>query len=163
MGVVENIGIKTTRISSLGGEQIVFPNSNLTNARIHNYKKMGKRRVIFKIGVTYQTPLQKLKEIPNIVKQIIEGINDTIFDRVHFQSYGDFSLIFEVVYYVIGPDYNKYMDIQQEINFRIYEELEAREIEMAHPTQTILMSGNVVVDTGTDKEANKRKIIMQES
>ncbi|MCF6154362.1 MAG: mechanosensitive ion channel family protein [Candidatus Brocadia sp.] len=163
MGVVENVGIKTTRISSLGGEQIVFPNSNLTNARIHNYKKMGKRRVLFKIGVTYQTPLQKLKEIPVIVKQIIESINDTIFDRVHFQSYGDFSLIFEVVYYVIGPDYNKYMDIQQEINFRIYEEFESREIKMAHPTQTVSMSGNVVIDTGKDKELIREKSLCKKA
>lgn len=163
MGIVENIGVKTTRISSLGGEQIVFPNSNLTNSRIHNYKRMGKRRVLFKIGVIYQTPLQKLKEIPVIVKKIIENINDTIFDRAHFQAYGDFSLIFEIVYYVIGPDYNKYMDIQQEINFRIYEEFESREIEIAYPTQTIFMNRNVMIDTGTDREANNKKIGIQES
>jgi small-conductance mechanosensitive channel len=138
MGTVENIGVKTTRVSSVDGEQIVFPNSRLTNSRIHNYKNMEKRRILFKIGVTYQTPLQKLKEIPGIIKNVIEGIDDTIFDRAHFQSYGDSSLIFESVYYIIGSNVHKHMDIQQAVNFRIYEEFGTRGIE--RPTMLKLCS-----------------------
>jgi len=139
MGTVEEIGIKTTKVRSLGGEQLIFSNSNLTQKPIKNYKRMQKRRVLFQIGVVYQTPLEKLREIPIIIRSIIEGIEDTIFDRAHFFSYGDFSLIFEVVYYVIGNDYNKYMDIQQEINLKIYEEFQRRGIEFAYPTQTVYL------------------------
>ncbi|GBD98964.1 low conductance mechanosensitive channel YnaI [bacterium BMS3Abin07] len=139
MGSIEDIGIKTTRIRSLSGEQLVFSNTDLTNSRVRNYKRMEKRRVVFKLGVTYQTSLQQLKEIPVVITGIIKNVNDTVFDRAHFSSYGDFSLIFEVVYYVNGSDYNKYMNIQQEINLEIMEEFEKRRIEFAYPTQTIFL------------------------
>jgi len=89
LGTIEHIGIKSTRIRSLGGEQIVFPNSDLTGSRLRNYKRMTKRRVVFKIGVTYQTQAKQLKEIPTIIKNVIGNINDTVFDRAHFFSYGD--------------------------------------------------------------------------
>ena len=139
MGTVEHIGIKTTRLRSLGGELVIFSNTDLTDSRVRNYKLMEKRRVLFRMGVTYQTPLAKLKEIPKIIEQVIKDTKDTAFDRAHFFSYGDFSLIFEVVYFVLGPDYNKYMDIQQEINFAIKEEFEKRGIEFAYPTQTLYL------------------------
>ncbi|KPK41994.1 MAG: mechanosensitive ion channel protein MscS [Omnitrophica WOR_2 bacterium SM23_29] len=140
MGIVEHVGIKTTRIRSLGGEQLVFSNTDLTNSRVRNYKRMEKRRVVFKLGVTYQTPLEKLKIIPGIIENTIKNVKDTTFDRAHFFSYGDFSLIFEIVYYVTGADYNKYMDIQQEINFAIKKEFESRDIEFAYPTQTVFVT-----------------------
>lgn len=140
LGTIEHIGIKTTRIRSLGGEQIVFSNADLTNSRLRNYKRMGKRRVVFKLGVTYQTTLRQVKEIPIVIRDVIKSTKDTTFDRAHFFSYGDFSLIFEVVYYVLSQDYNKYMDIQQEINFAIKEEFEKRSIEFAYPTQTLYIS-----------------------
>ena len=140
MGTVENIGIKTTRIRSLSGEQLIFSNTDLTNSRVRNYKRMGERRVVFKIGVTYNTSVVKLKKIPQIIKKIIENIDGTRFDRVHFFSYGDFSLIYEVVYYVLTGDYNKYMDINQEINFKIYEEFAKEMIDFAFPTQTLYLN-----------------------
>ncbi len=140
LGTVEYIGIKTTRVRSLGGEQLVFSNTDLTNSRVRNYKRMEKRRVVFKLGVTYQTTSQQLKEIPVIITDIIKNTEDAVFDRAHFFSYGDFSLIFEVVFYVMSSDYNKYMDIQQEINFAIKEELEKREVEFAYPTQTLYLN-----------------------
>ncbi|MFA4934192.1 MAG: mechanosensitive ion channel family protein, partial [Candidatus Omnitrophota bacterium] len=133
MGTVEYIGIKTTRIRSLGGEMVIFSNTDLTDSRVRNYRLMEKRRVLFRIGLTYQTPINKLKETPKIIEQVIKSVKDTAFDRAHFFSYGDFSLIFEVVYFVLSPDYNKYMDIQQEINFEIKEEFEKRGIEFAYP------------------------------
>lgn len=141
-GTVEKIGIKTTRVGSITGEQIIFSNSDLTNARVHNYKRMEKRRIVFKFGVTYQTPPEKLKLIPDLVKNIIDTIQNTQFDRAHFASYGDFSLIFEVVYFVPGSDYLQYMDIQQEINLRLNEEFARQEIRFAYPTQTIYMNNN---------------------
>jgi small-conductance mechanosensitive channel len=140
MGVIEHLGVKTTRIGSLGGEQIVIANKDLTDSRVRNYKKMQRRRVVFRLGVTYQTPLVKMREIPEMIAEIVRGIEDTAFDRAHFFSYGDFSLVVEVVYYVLGSDYTKYMNIQEQINFRIYEEFEKRRIEFAYPTQTIYLS-----------------------
>ena len=140
MGTVEHIGVKTTRIRSLGGEQLVFSNTDLTNSRVRNYKRMDKRRVVFKFGVVYQTTAAQLREIPGVVKNIVEGISDTFFDRAHFFSYADSSLVFEAVYYVLGSDYNKYMDIQQEINLRLKEELETRGVEFAYPTQTVYLT-----------------------
>ena len=140
LGTIEHIGIKTTRIRSLGGEQVVFSNTDLTNSRVRNYKRMDKRRVVFKIGVTYQTSSEQLKAIPGIIENIIKNVKDTVFDRAHFFTYGDFSLVLEVVYYVMSRDYNKYMDIQQEINFAIKKEFEARGIEFAYPTQTLYLT-----------------------
>jgi len=96
--------------------------------------------VLFRLGVTYQTKLEQLKEIPTIIKAVIEKIEETAYDRAHFASYGDFSLIFETVYYVLDRDYNKYMNIQQEINFAINEEFAKRRIEFAYPTQTLFLS-----------------------
>jgi small-conductance mechanosensitive channel len=100
---------------------------------------MEKRRVLFKLGVVYQTTTDQIKEVPGIIRTAIENVQDTVFDRSHFASYGDFSLDFETVYYVLSSDYNKYMDIQQEINFAIKEEFEKRGIEFAYPTQTLFL------------------------
>ena len=140
LGTIEHVGIKTTRIRSLGGEQIVFSNSDLTNSRVRNYKRMDRRRVVFQLGVTYQTSLEQLKMIPRIISEVIKDTPDTAFDRAHFFSYGDFSLIFEVVYYVLSRDYNKYMDIQQEINFAIKQRFQKQGIEFAYPTQTLYVN-----------------------
>ncbi|MFA5271507.1 MAG: mechanosensitive ion channel family protein [Candidatus Omnitrophota bacterium] len=140
LGTIEHIGIKSTRIRSLGGEQIVFSNSDLTGSRLRNYKRMAKRRVVFRLGVTYQTQSKQLKEIPTIIKNVIGNINDTLFDRAHFFSFADSSLVFEVVYYVLSQDYNKYMDIQQDVNFGIKEELEKLGVEFAYPTQTLYIN-----------------------
>jgi small-conductance mechanosensitive channel len=140
VGTVEYTGIKTTRIRALTGEQLVFSNTDLTNSRIHNFKKMQERRVVFKLGVIYQTTAAQLEEIPKIVRGIIESHSDVRFDRGHFASYGDFSLNFEFVYYVFGSDYVKYMDTQQSINLKIYNEFEKRKIGFAYPTQTLFVN-----------------------
>jgi small-conductance mechanosensitive channel len=144
VGTVEYTGIKTTRLRALTGEQLVFSNTDLTNSRIHNFKKMQERRVLFRIGVVYQTSAAQLKEIPQIVKNIIEKHSDVRFDRGHFATYGDFSLNFEFVYFVIGSEYVKYMDTQQSINLEIYDEFEKRGIEFAYPTQTLFVNKETV-------------------
>ena len=140
VGTVEYTGIKTTRLRALSGEQLVFSNTDLTNSRIHNFKKMERRRVVFKLGVIYQTTADQLEEIPKIVREIIEKREDAVFDRGHFANYGDFSLNFEFVYYIIGSDYVKYMDTQQKINMEIYRTFENKEIEFAYPTQTLFVN-----------------------
>jgi len=137
LGTVERIGLKTTRVRSLSGEQLVFSNSDLLNSRIRNYKRMFERRIVFSIGVTYQTPHEKLAAIPATIREIIEAQEMTRFDRAHFKAYGDFALTFETVYYVLVPDYNTYMDIQQAINLAIYERFEKEGIDFAYPTQTL--------------------------
>ena len=140
MGTVEKIGIKTTRIRALQGEEIVFSNRQLTTSKIQNFGQMRERRVIFQIGVVYQTPTEKLRKIPHLIQEIIQSIELTRFDRAHFVKFDDSALVFEVVYYLKTPDYNKYMDIHQAINFRIKEAFEKEGIEMAYPTQTIYLS-----------------------
>jgi small-conductance mechanosensitive channel len=137
LGSVEHIGLKTTRMRSLSGEQLVFSNTDLLKSRIKNYGRMYERRVVFTIGVTYQTPHKKLQSIPHIIRAAIEKQESVRFDRSHFRSYEDSSLVFETVYYVLKPDYNLYMDIQQAINLQIYASFEAEGIEFAYPTRTL--------------------------
>ncbi|MEZ5541779.1 MAG: mechanosensitive ion channel family protein [Pseudomonadota bacterium] len=140
MGSVENIGLKTTRMRSLSGEQLVFSNADLLKSRIRNYGRMFERRVVFTIGVTYQTPRDSLARIPDMIRAAVEAQQPVRFDRSHFQSFGDFALQFETVYYVLSPDYNRYMDIQQAINLRICAEFEQAGIEFAYPTQTLYIT-----------------------
>jgi small-conductance mechanosensitive channel len=142
LGSVEKVGLKTTRLRSLSGEQLIFSNQDLLGSRIRNYGRMFERRVVFSLGVTYQTPPEKLKRIPTIIREAIEAQDKIRFDRAHFQKYGDFALIFEVVYYVLAADYNLYMDIQQAINLIIYERFTEEGIEFAYPTQTLYLARN---------------------
>ncbi len=139
LGSVEYIGLKTTRLRSLWGEQVIFSNSDLLKSRVRNYGRMFERRISFTIGVTYQTPRAKLEKIPTMIREAVEAQEKTRFDRSHFKAYGDFSINFETVYYVTIADYNTYMDIQQAINLRIHERFEEEEIEFAYPTQTLFV------------------------
>lgn len=145
-GTVEHVGLKTTRIRSLSGEELVFSNTDLTNSRLQNFKKLQRRRIAFTIGVTYQTSQDHLKQIPVIITQIINGIADTTLDRVHFMAFGDFSLDFEIVYFVESSEYNIYMDIQQRINLEINQAFIDAGIEFAYPTQTLFMEGDMEVE-----------------
>ncbi len=140
MGTVKQIGIKTTRIQTLQGQELVISNSELTSTRVNNYKRMERRRIVFTFGVEYDTPTKKLKKINEIVSEAVKKTKGATFDRVHFHNFGDFSLNYEVVYYVESPDYNKYMDAQQEINLRIKEAFEKEKIAFAFPTQTLHIS-----------------------
>lgn len=138
-GTIEYVGIKTTHLRALGGEQIIIGNSNLTNSRIHNYKRMVRRRVVFSIDVEYGTPLETLLKIPPMLRSIVEKQKLITFDRAHFAAYKDWSLRFEVVYFVLSPDFNVYMDIQQNVNFEIYQEFEKQKINFAFPTQSMFI------------------------
>lgn len=138
MGTVNEIGIKTTRLNSLSGEELVFSNTDLTNSRLHNHRKMVRRRVVFKVGLVYETSKEQLAYASKELAEIVKSQKDVIFDRAHFVSYGDFSLDFEVCYYVMGGNFNKYMDIQQAINMEIFEKFSAKGIRFAYPTQTLL-------------------------
>lgn len=137
MGTVEHIGLKTTRLRALSGEQAVISNSDLLSSRIRNYGRMMERRQLFTLGVTYETPLDKLEAIPGIIQTIIEAQPDVRFDRCTFATYGDFSLGFETVYYVLSPDYNRFMAIQQDINLAIFKAFADHGIDFAYPTQLV--------------------------
>ena len=139
VGTVEYIGLKTTRIRSLGGEQIVVSNADLLKSPIRNYKRMHERRIVFSLGVTYETPADKLERIPAMIEEIIGTQEHSRFDRAHFKEYGDFALIFEVVHYITGPDYNLYMDVQQAINLALFRRFQAEGIEFAYPTQSLYL------------------------
>lgn len=136
-GTVTNIGVKSTRIRLLQGEELVISNQELTSSRVRNFRKLERRRITFTIGVTYNTPLSKLKKIPQIISKIIQGIELAELDQVHFTEFGDFSLKFLVIYYVRVADYSKYLETQEAINFAIKAAFEEEAIEMAFPTQTI--------------------------
>ena len=138
-GTIEYIGIKTTRIRTLSGEQLVCSNTDLTNSRLHNFKRMERRRIVFSLGVTYQTSGDQLAEIPGLVKHIVSSRPQLQFDRGHFSGYGDFSLNFEFVYFVLDPDYTVYMDNQQAVYLEIFTAFEKRGIDFAYPTQTLLI------------------------
>lgn len=139
MGIVKHIGIKSTRIQTLQGQELVVSNRELTNTRINNYKRMERRRIVFSFGVEYDTSVRKLKLINQIVGSIFKKIKMTQLDRIHFKEFGQFSLNFEVVYYLDTNDYNKYMDTQEAINLAIKRQFEKHGIVMAFPTQTIYM------------------------
>lgn len=137
LGTVEHIGLKTTRVRSLSGEQLIFANSDLLRSRIRNFKRMSERRVAFTFGVTYETRPELLAAIPVMVRRIVDAQSPVRFARAHFKTYGDFALIFEVVYFVQSPDYNVYMDVQQAINLDLYRQFQQAQIEFAYPTRTV--------------------------
>lgn len=141
-GTVEHVGLKTTRLRSLSGEELVFSNTDLTNSRLHNFKKMMRRRIVFKIGVTYQTSQQHLKQIPEIITNIITRIPNATLDRTHFFAFGDFSMDYETVYFVESGDYIEYMNIQQQINLELNEAFNAAGIQFAYPTQTVFVDAD---------------------
>jgi small-conductance mechanosensitive channel len=141
LGTVERIGIKTTRLRSLSGEQIILGNSDLLGSRIRNYKRMNERRTLFSFGVLYETPLETVERIPAMAREIVESVELTRFDRAHFRALGDSSLDFEVVYYVLRPEFNLAMDIQQRILLELMRRLQAEGVELAYPTRTVYVKG----------------------
>ncbi|MEK9501269.1 mechanosensitive ion channel family protein [Gaopeijia maritima] len=146
-GTVEYVGLKTTRVRSLSGEQLVFSNSDLLGSRVRNYGRMRERRVAFAIGVTYGTPAAVLRAIPGYVREAVEALDNTRFDRSHLKGFGDSSIDFETVYYMSVPDYTAFMDTQEQINLALYERFEDEGIDFAFPTRTVH-----VVGSGADGE-----------
>lgn len=145
-GAVEYIGIKTTRLRAPGGEQVICSNKDLTDSRVHNFRRMITRRVVFNLRVVYQTPVVQVKKIPAMIKELAEAIPGITFDRCHLSVLGDFSLNFETVYFVDGADYNGYMDLQQKIYLAILERFEQEKIEFAYPTQRVFANNSFEAD-----------------
>ena len=139
-GVVKRIGLKTTRIQTLEGDELVISNQELTTSRVQNFRVMKERRVTLKFGVLYETPLEKMKKIKRIVENIVEGVGNVRFDRCYFTEFADSSLNFEAIYFVLSGDMKEYLEKQEKINFGVMEEFQKEGIEMAYPTQTVYMA-----------------------
>lgn len=139
-GTVEHVGLKTTRIRSLSGEQIVMANAEMIGSTIKNYKRLQERRIVFEIGLTYDCSPEQVKEVPKKIEQIIRGQVKARFDRSHFRSFGQSALEFETVYIVMDPSYNVYMDVQQAINFELMEAFAALNVNFAFPSRTVYVA-----------------------
>lgn len=153
-GTIENIGLKTTRVRALTGEQLIFPNNNLLQSRIHNYKRMAERRVEFQFHVAYGTPLEKLKKISQITREVITAAGNTRLDRVNLKTLGESSLDFEAAYIVLSADYNQFMDIQERVNFGLLERLKADNIAFALPTRKLFIEGTENLEAILAKRAS---------
>lgn len=141
VGNVEHVGLKTTRLRSNTGEQIIISNSDILKTRIRNFKRMHERRMLFEFGLVYQTTPAQLAAMPDIVREIIAAVPYTRFERAHFKTFGASSLDFEVVYWMLNPDLLMSMDAQQQINLALFDRLLTEGIEFAYPTQTMIMQG----------------------
>lgn len=141
-GTVEHVGLKTTRLRSINGEQLIFSNNDLLGSRIRNYKRMQERRILFTVGVAYETPPEKMALIPSLIQHAIESTPDTRFDRAHFKAFGASSMNFEVVYFMTSPDHALYIAAEQAINLALLSDFNREGIEFAFPTQTLHIKAN---------------------
>ena len=131
------ITLPLTYRTAADAPELIFSNADLLKSRIRNFKRMAERRVVFQIGLVFGTPPGKLKRVNDIIREAVLAHPDVRLDRTHFKAIGASSLDYEVVYYVLNPDYNRYMDIQQAINLTLMERLESEGIRFAFPTQTL--------------------------
>ena len=154
-GTIERVGVKTTRIRSLSGEEIIVGNAELLKNIVHNYGRMQRRRIVFGFGVTYDTPSDRLRAIPDMVRSITDAIDNVTLDRIHFKSFGDSSLDFEMVYYVEDADYTRYMDAQQRINLALVERFDREGVAFAFPSRTLYVAGTPRVRLATADDASK--------
>lgn len=133
-GTIERVGLKTTRIRSLSGEELIFPNAGLLQSQIRNFKRMQERRVEFKLGLRYETPPDILRKIPALIQEIIGAREGVRFERAHLIALGDASLSFEVIYWMLTPDFDRYTDVHQEILLQLLAKLPTVQAELAYPT-----------------------------
>lgn len=140
IGEVEEIGLKTTRVRALSGEQVVISNTNLLDAEIHNYERLQERRVVMTIGVTYQTAPEHLDAIPGWIREEFDEIEKARFDRAHFAEFAGSSLDFEIVFHVLARDYDTMMDMRHAVNTRIYRRFLKEGVDFAYPTRTLQLA-----------------------
>ncbi len=139
-GTVEHVGLKSTRVRSVTGEQLIFSNSDLLDSRIRNFKRMEQRLVVITLNITYQTPYKKLHKIPEIIREVVESQPQVTFERAHFKGYGPSSLVYELAYTIQTAEFSCYMDLQEKINLEIFRQFQDAGIDFAYPTQTILLN-----------------------
>jgi len=133
-GTVEQIGIKSTRLRSVTGEQIVMSNGDVLKSRVRNYGLIPERRAELQLRIAYETPRKLIAEVPKMIEAAIRAENKVRFERAHFARYGDYAFIFEAVYYVQDSELQAFMDAQQSINLRLLDEFSRRGVTLAYPT-----------------------------
>lgn len=136
-GEVESIGVKTTRLRSISGEQIVMSNKYLTDNQVLNFRVMSRRRAVLLFELDSATPEPALRAIPGIIQNLVSAFPDATFDRAHFKEFGDLGLRFEAVFFVETPNYHRYMDVVQEVNLGLKANLEKTGVSFASPTRTV--------------------------
>ncbi|MGE0789416.1 MAG: mechanosensitive ion channel family protein [Sandaracinaceae bacterium] len=140
MGTVTAVGWRSSRIAALGGQQIVLPNSDIAQSRIHNYGRMQERRVVTQLGVVYASAIDAIRRAPSLLKEAVDEVDGVRFDRAHFKGFGASSLDFEIVWFVLSPDYNVYMDKQQAILLGMLERFRANDLDFAFPSRSIYVA-----------------------
>jgi small-conductance mechanosensitive channel len=140
-GTVEHVGLKTTRVRSVNGEQLIFSNSELLKSRIRNLKRMEERRIVLAFGLHYETTSENLRQTPDIIKNVVDGIAGARFDRASFLRFGESSLEFELIYFVKSPEFAESLNVQHQVNLGITEALRSSEIQFAYPTRTVHLAG----------------------
>lgn len=143
-GVVEKIGIKTTHVRSLDGQQLIMPNAELARSVIQNFKRLERRRVVFTIGVVYATPAPLLRAVPGLIQAVFADREEAEFERVHLVSFGDFSINYEIVYYVNSADFLLYRDLHHAVCIDVFTAFEKAGIAFAFPTQTLFVKAEQV-------------------
>jgi small-conductance mechanosensitive channel len=139
-GTVEHVGMKTTRLRSASGEQIIVSNTELLKGSLKNFKRMQTRRIEFTFGVSYTTTPEQAAAIPAVVRRVVEAQPELKFDRAHFTKLGESSLDYVVVYIMQTADYLRYMDNHQAINIGLMREFAAMGVEFAFPTRTVFIA-----------------------
>lgn len=150
-GTVTRVGIKTTRIQSESGETIIISNTELLKQIVRNYRPMRQRRVVFSFRIAYQAPVEQLAELTQALKEIVDGIEQVRFGRAHFKSFGESALEYEVVYFVLNPDYNLYMDIQQHINLELMRACAARQVQFGYPVRSVQVAADAALGAAPPK------------
>lgn len=140
IGTVSKIGLKTTRIRSLSGEEVIIRNTNLLDETIRNYQRLNERRWLFRIGVTYQTSADLLEQIPHWIKELIDATDNARFERAHFAGFGDSALEFEIVCHAQSMDYAVFMDVRQAVNVGLVRKFADEGVEFAYPTRTLMIA-----------------------
>ena len=156
-GTVERIGLKTTRVRSIDGEQIVFGNDDLLTSRVHNFARLRERRMVLTFGILYETPPEVVERIPGWVREIVEAQERARFARAHFKSFGDSSLDFEAVYFVLAPQHEVAMDVQQAVGLALLRRLAAAGVGFAYPTRHVVIEGALPLAGAGDAEATPRE------
>ena len=138
-GTVQHIGLKSTRIKTLQGEELIVSNKLLTESRIQNFKKMTRRRVDINFGIEYGTPTEKMKKIPDMIAKIVDKEKMADYGRTHFYEFGALSLNYKLMFYMVTGEYDDYLDTRQSISLAMKEVFEKEGISMAFPTQTLFV------------------------
>ena len=139
-GDIEDIGLRTTRIRSRGGEQIIMSNTNLLEEEIHNMRRMNRRRLEMNFYLVMQTPPDVAEAVPGMLAELVKGLQGVSFDRCSLAAVGPSALDYELVVYSLNPDFNRSMAVRSRVLLALYRRFREEGIEFAYPTQKLFLS-----------------------